>query len=118
MNTLKRAGIAFALTLFVAFGAAVAPASAAPLNPGEKPVSTWQVYNPLLQWLQVYSTEFYDATALYFEGKVWQYDGSATEPAAPTSEYRRYQSDMREAQRLENDGRTEEADEIRAYWGE
>lgn len=115
----KLRAFVFALLLVAAVGITAVPASAAPLNPSDKPESTWQVYVPALNWLTVYYTKYFvSESAEKWEGKVWQYDGHATDPAAPTSEYRQYQSDMREADALENAGNIEGAAAIRARWNE
>jgi hypothetical protein len=51
-----------------------------------KPKTTWQVYDPIEDKLTVHVSD--DPTSeIYFEGKPEDYDGSATEPAAPTSQF-------------------------------
>lgn len=58
-----------------------------------KPASTWQVFNPETGMLTVYKGE--DAeSGIYFHGLPEDYDGTATEPAAPTSEYLKKQAEL------------------------
>ena len=51
-----------------------------------KPEKVFQTYNPHIGILTVHETEDPDSPVV-FHGKPEDYDGSATEPAAPTAQY-------------------------------
>lgn len=82
-----------------------------------KPASSWQIYYSGTDRLVVYDTNYLDKTSkVVFQGYAEDYNGQATSPAAPTSEYLQKQSDTHRAFTLRDAGKTEEADKIMARW--
>lgn len=72
-----------------------------------KPTSTWQTFNSETNTLTVYKGDN-EASGIHFQGRPEDYDGSATEPASPTSEYLAKQAEEAKA-KAENDQPTAEA---------
>lgn len=56
------------------------------MSEATKPGSTWQTYNPETGVLTVYKGED-ENSGVHFQGSPEDYDGTATEPASPSSEY-------------------------------
>lgn len=57
-----------------------------------KPTTTYQIYNSTTNILTVHTSDE-PTSDVYFEGEPKNYDGTATEPAAPTSQYVETQAD-------------------------
>lgn len=57
-----------------------------------KPTTTFQIFNQATGMLSVFKGDDVDS-GLYFHGLPENYDGTATEPAAPTSEYLKKQEE-------------------------
>lgn len=58
-----------------------------------KPATTWQTFNPETGMLTVYKGAD-ELSGIHFHGAPEDYNGDATEPAAPTSEYLKKQAEL------------------------
>jgi len=65
-----------------------------------KPTSTFQSFNPETGMLTVYKGAD-DQSGIHFHGLPENYNGDATEPAAPTSEYLKKQEEAEAAKEAE-----------------
>ena len=83
--------------------------------PAMAATSTYQVYSQTEDKLIVYSGDTAD-TAVVFTGRAEDYDGSAVSPQAPTSKYKEKQEAISTISSLERQGKTDEANKIKAYW--
>lgn len=75
-------------------------------------VSTWQTWDG--EMLTVYTGG--EGSAVYYQGASEDYDGTATNPVAPTPEYTEKRSDLKRADILEQQGQSGEAQQLRAKW--